>query len=349
MGSTLFIKCLRNWRILGALTFSVLLMAGAYVLAKGVLTAPHASASEESELLKQIASRDTDGDALPDWEEGLYGTDPQVTDSNNLGMTDGEAVSRGLIVPKALVNAPAPAPATGVDVSDIDPSLPPAPAEGTLTATFTQYFFNLYLAAKQAKGGAELSADEMQSIADEALAALSTALVTAPDFKSKGDLKIAGSGAAALIDFAARAEAVLMANTSTASTSEVNYLKSAVTQNDPLAFFQLDSIAKTYRTMAIGLAALEVPLELADTHLALVNSMMRISEIINDFGRVNTDPVAAMFALQQYPKAVVDMGTAFLNIRTAYINAGVVLPKDAPGALFVGVIDTVPSGPAPTL
>ena len=214
-----------NWRISLSVLFSLALIVGAYALARSVESPPVAQASEETALLQAIATKDSTGDGLPDWEKSLYGipTDATTTDYFNLGMTDGEAVAKGLIVPKAIADISV---ASSSDSSDIvDPSLPPAPADDTLTATFSKNFITLYLEAVQANGGDDnLSDDEIQNVANETMQSLTSSVTAAPDYKSASDLTVSGSGTDALKAFAVSAEAVLAANTDDATTSEINYL-----------------------------------------------------------------------------------------------------------------------------
>ncbi|MDO8567067.1 MAG: thrombospondin type 3 repeat-containing protein [bacterium] len=335
-------QILRNWRIPIAAIFSVLIIVGAYLLARSVRSPQSAEASTESALLKAIATKDSDGDGLPDWEEALYGTSPNTTDTFTLGMTDGEAVAKGLIVPKAIADISV---ATSSQaVMPIDGSLPPAPAEGTLTAAFAKNFFMLYLSAKQAKGGADLSEGEMMDVSNKALSSLSASITTTPDFKSAKDLKISGSGVDALKAYAVSAEAVLLKNTiGGAVKSEILYLQDAVQNNDAAAPVFIASIAKGYRDSAVGLSMLTVPEELATEHLALINAIMRISGIASDFTRVNTDVLATILALHQYPQAVSSLGNAFIHIGEAYQTAGVSLPEGEPGASFVNLIADIAS------
>lgn len=330
-------RFLGNWRILSATLFSAALIVGAYVLARGVESPPVAQASEETALLQAIATKDSDGDGLPDWEEALYGTDPHNPDSLKLGMTDGEAVAKGLIIPKAIANMPV-ATSSPSGSMTVDPSLPPAPAEGTLTAAFAKTFFSLYLSAKQANGGADLSESQMDDIANKAVSSLASTVVVAPDFKSMKDLAVSGPGPDALKAFAASAEAVLLRNTSNATTSEINYLKSALQNKDTAALDHIASIAKAYRDSAVGLSVLPVPAELAAADLALVNALMRMSQVITDFTAANTDPLATMLALQQYPQATLALGTAFVGIGQVYSASGVVVSAKTPGASFVNLI-----------
>jgi len=331
-------QILQNWRVLVATLFAVVIIVGSFMLARTAPT-PLAQASAETALLQAIATKDSDNDDLPDWEEMLYGTDPNTTDTFELGMTDGAAVARGLVVPKAIADISV---ATTTDSSlVVDPSLPPAPAKGTLTASFAENFFTLYLAAKEARGDADLSEADMQTIASQALESLSSAIVAAPDYKVAKDMTVSGSGADALKAFAASAEAVLLKNTSTAAKSEIYYLQAAVEEGDASALAHITSIAKAYRDSAAGLAVLPAPRELAAAHLLLVNALMRTSQIADDFTRANADPLATMLALKQYPQAVLNLSDAFLQIGTIYRDAGITLPKNALGASFVNLIADV--------
>ena len=332
-------KISQNWRVLTATLFSVVLVAGAYVLARGVESPRVAEASTESALLKAIATRDSSGDGLPDWQKALYGIplNSTTTDYFNLGMTDGEAVAKGLIVPKAIADIRV---ATSSDGMIVDPDLP-TPGKGTLTAAFAEHFFTLYLAAREANGGNDLSEAQMNDVAMQALDALAAAIAGSPDYKSERDLNIKGSGADRLREYAAQAESVLLSKTADASKSGIEYLQDGVQRNDAEAFTHLASLAKVYRESAVGLAALAVPEELIQGHLALVNAMMRLSEIMSDFARANTDPLATMLALKQYPGTMLTVGNAFFSIAAVYKNAGVTVPDGSLGAAFIYMMDSV--------
>ncbi len=334
-----------NWRILAAALFSAVLIVGAYLLARSVGTPPSAQASEETALLQAIATKDSDADGLPDWEEQLYGTDPKNPDTRHLGMTDGEAVAKGLIIPKAIADIKVATSTQSVDATMYaEYGLPPPPAEGTLTAAFAKNFFMIYMNARAANGG-DLSESQLADVQKQTLDSLIASIVTAPNFKSIRDLTVSGSGPEALRAFAAAAEAVLLANTNNASKSEIAYLTDAVQNNDTSALDYIASIAKAYRDSSAGLAALSVPKELVADHLLLTNSVMRIGQIIADFARVNDDPLATMLALGQYSQAIIALGTAFLNIGNIYKTAGISLSEDTPGAAFVSLSEIVAPKP----
>ncbi|MFA6407914.1 MAG: hypothetical protein WCW36_00335 [Candidatus Paceibacterota bacterium] len=331
-------KISRHWQVIAATLFSIVLVVGAFMFARGVESPQVAQASDESALLQAIAKKDSDSDGLPDWEEALYGTDSHVVDTFKLGMTDGAAVAQGLIVPKAIANVPI---ATSSPTSFDAAGLPQAPADGTLTAQFAQSFFSLYLTANQNAGSAGLSETDLQNVATQAISQLSSSIKPASDFKSASDLTVSGSGAEALKKFAASAEAVLLKNTSDATDTDINYLKAALENNDTAAMGHIASIAKMYRGSAAGLAALSVPKELATADLALINTLMRLSEIDADFTRVDTDPLTAILAVQQYGQVTAALGEAFVAIGKVYATANVTLPKGVEGASFVNMISEV--------
>lgn len=318
-------KIPEHWRVLAATVFSVVLVVGAYILARGIGSPPFAEASAESALLKAIAARDSDTDGLPDWEEALYGTDPQKADSFQLGMTDGMAVSRGLIVPKASTDVLVATSTLAVDSS-------------TRTEAFAKDFFTLYLVAKQSNGGVELTSDQATVLADQAISQFLQTPTQTAGAKSIADIKVSGTGPDALRAFAISAEAVFKKYMDTTITDEMQALQDAVLSGDTDALSKLSIAAQIYRNYATGLAALPVPQELAKDHLALINAMLLRSEVDDNFAAVNTDPLAAMLAVQQFGETESAFWNAFSNIGALYASAGISLPNGTPGASFVNVI-----------
>ena len=330
----------QNWSVITALLFSVAIIGGAYWLARSPSNV--AEASTESALLQAIATRDSDADSLPDWEESLYGTDSHITDTFKLGMTDGEAVTRGLVVPKAIADIPV---ATSSPMyADLN-GLPSPPAEGTLTADFAKNFFAIFMTAKEDNGGRDLTESQMNDVTNKALASLASVVAPASDYKSANDIKVIESNQESLKEFSVKAEAIFLNNTGNASKSEILYLQDAIEKNDDTAFPHIVSIAKMYRDTAVGLAVLQVPSELAADTLALINAMMRVSGIASDFAKANTDPLATMLALQQYPDAVLALGNSFIGIGKIYRDSGITLKEGEAGASFVNLIKNITPKP----
>lgn len=316
-------KFSRHWRVVAAVLFSVITIAGAYVIARGINSPQVAQASSETALLQAIAAKDSDNDGLPDWEEALYGTDPHNPDTFHLGMTDGEAVAKGLIVPKAAANVSSPATSTSAT---------------TITDSFARSFFALYLVAKQANGGAEFTSDQASALANQAMNQISPSAVPEGGAKTVADITVSGTGPAALRAFAVSAEAVFKKNMSKTPLDEMQSLQDAVQNEDTGALSQLGLASQIYKNYADGLLAIPVPQELIADDLTLINTMLLRSQADDDFTRVDTDPLAAMLALQQFSQTESSFWNAFSDISQVYASAGVALSKGAPGAAFVNLI-----------
>ena len=95
-------QILSNWRVLTATFFAVVLIIGAYMLARNTKSPPLALASAETALLQAIAARDSDGDGLPDWEDRWRGggEGPHRAQSD-CGYTSGDLLGRDVSRPRS--------------------------------------------------------------------------------------------------------------------------------------------------------------------------------------------------------------------------------------------------------
>lgn len=335
----------REWRTIAAAIFAVAVIAGAYAVARGAATPQVAQASTETALLAQIATKDSTGDGLPDWEKALYGIplNATTTDYFHLGMTDGEAVAKGLIVPVAPTPAAPSVPAANNSNDSAASFGLTAPAAGSLTDVFAQNFFALYISAEQSNGGS-LSDDQIDALAQQALTQLSSSVTPAPDFKTAAEITVSGSGPAALVAYAVAAQQVLAAHGTQLPESELQYLQDYLNNADPSTLAHIQQIAAAYQDTAAGLAVLPVPQEAAAAHLALVNALARLGETSTDFSHVDTDPLAAMMALQLYPQDVTDMIGAFSTLDQIFANENVSIPAGQPGAGFYSLVSNIAQG-----
>jgi hypothetical protein len=340
----------REWRTLGAAALAAAMIAGAFLLARAAERPARAQAESDTALLAQIASRDSTGDGLPDWEKPLYGIplDATTTDYFHLGMTDGEAAAQGLIVPRApTLSAPAATTTPDTAAELAAAGISGVPGQGSLTDAFAKNFFGLYLSAAQQAGGS-LTSDQINQLAEGALDQLSSSIAPAPDFKTAAELTTSGAGPAALARYAASAEAIVARYDPRLPKSQLDYLEDYLSTGDPDDLASLATIAAFYQNAASALAALPAPEELAATHLALVNALARTGEEIGDFSRTDRDPLAAMIALGSHGATVRALAEAFTALKSAYAAEGAVPAPGAPGASFVGLMDAVAAQGAQT-
>lgn len=335
---------------MGAAALALAMVAGSYFLAQRGGAPAIAQAASDTAILAQIAAKDSTGDGLPDWEKPLYGIplDATTTDYFRLGMTDGEAAAKGLIIPKAPTLAAASASTTADTASELAAAgIDRVPAAGSLTDAFAKDFFALYVSASENAGGT-LTSDQIDDLAGQAMDQLESQVAPAPDFKTAAELATSGTGPAALASYAANAEAIVGRYDPRLPESQLDYLEDYLTTQDPADLTNLAAIAAFYQNVAVGLAALPAPAELAATHLALVNALARTGEEIGDFSRTDTDPLAAMLALETHGQTVLALAQAFTALKSAYQAEGVTLAPGAPGASFVNTMDAVASAGAQT-
>jgi hypothetical protein len=314
----------KSGSIVGAAVIAIALVGGAYYLSSGKTAQVNAASTED--ILKAYAAKDTDGDGLPDWEEALYGTDPNNPDTFHLGMTDAEAVQKGLV--KLKIDAPsAPAAAT----SSLAAGIPgPTAASTTLTDQFAQAFFNNYISTR---GSQPPTADQAAQFVQGAVANL-VATQVRPDAYAASDIRVSGSGPAALQAYAAAAQTALSTHSANVQYDELTYLQDAVQKNDQSSIVALKSIASSYTQNAQALAAVPVPSEAASAQLALVNAIARMGATINDMAAIQSDPILALVALGNYAADAQELGMAFSNMHAVFALDGVSLDAAAPGGRF---------------
>lgn len=341
-------RILLHWRIVSAGLFSVVLIGSAVFIARDAQSPRSAQASAESDLLKAIATKDSDGDGLPDWEESLYGADPNRVDSFGLNMPDGQAVAKGLVVPRAVAEYEVQTSSAAAKTPGIDDSIPPPPTEGTLTAVFAQTLYVEYRVTREAKG-ADLSSAEIAAVTQKALRTFASSIKPSGDFKTSKDISTAGSGEEALRAYAIAVDAIFQKNTDSTTKSELTYLQEVVQENKEDSLASIVAIAKAYRETAIGLSKLPVPTELSNEGLRLMNSLMRIAEVTTNFAQVRVDPLATMLALEQYPQATLDLAHALIGISNVYKKANITFAEGDSGAGLVNIIsDLAKEQEAPT-
>lgn len=336
MRATLFLNTvaskLRTWGVPISIVIGSILIAAAYVLpnitTKEIATAvspSFAEANSNDDLLKSLAGKDSDGDGLPDWEEALYGTDPNKVISNKFNIPDGEAVKQGLLTPQSQI-------ATSTDASDIPQ---PAPATDSLTDAFAKTFFQQYMAAS---GGQTLDPASEQTL----LTQLVTQFVAnAPAITSSyATSSVAVSAGETPLEYAGAVEAVLTADDAGISVKDsdlIALLEDGTINDDTDSLQKLKTLSVTYRKFSTDLSALTAPPSLLGAHLMLVRSFDELSLATALTAKLNDDPLAALTSIAVYSSAPEDFVHAASTISDEVESTAGVPKKGAPGYLLYTV------------
>jgi hypothetical protein len=319
---------------MGASAFSLLLLFTAYVTSgPSIFFKTRIAAAESTDaVLKAFAAKDTDNDGLPDWQEALYGTDPNNPHSVDPTLTDGEAVAKGLVKPKFSTNLSSTQ--TAQQVLDSIPG--PTPADNSLTAQFSQQFLEQYQVVLANNGGQALSPDDeqtiitnlMQQFGTEASARLASQYTT---------LSVHTSNTESVTAYAAAVEQILKANDVPKGSSDPVSLMEALIQNqDDTASPKLKVLAKTYTSIATHLAQISVPTSLAGDHLALMQSFDAMGNATGAVVNYQQDPVLVLGSLSIYVPSSEAVVNALQDIATAILANGEPAPG-APGSYIVSV------------
>lgn len=303
-----------------------MLVIGAYILSGGHLpSASSVSAESTDALLKAYAAKDTDSDGLPDWEEALYGTDPNNAHSVRADLTDGQAVAQGLATPKYSGQPTTPKQSAPAITASQIPG--PTPANGSLTEQFAILFYNNYVTTR---GDVHPTAAQMQTFAQGAVTELVKTRVRADAF-SASNIKVVGSGTDALKAYAIAAEGAFKQHASKTPYGASTYFADAVERSDATALKNLKEIATSYADTAKALATIQVPREAAQAHLALANAMARVAATVDDLASVANDPIRGMLGLGSYDGDSKGFEDAMILVGKMFVAAGVSMNQGDPG------------------
>lgn len=319
----------RHARIGGATVMAVLLVAGAYVLPSiSVPQTKEVNAELTDELLATYVSKDSDQDDLPDWQEALYGTDSAKADTDGDGITDGEAVRRGLLTPTSLASQlPAADPIGEEDIPG------EAPAPGSLTDQFARAFFEAYI---RASDGQPMSAEAQQ----EVIASLLTKFQAdaAKSLVSPYSLVSVRTGSGGATPYAGQVERVLESAIPDSPDSDVILLvQRVIEKSDQSAVARLAELEPQYAEAVSQLLEVPAPPAARESHLMLVRSLDQTRRAMVAVQDYEKDPILTMGALQALNESLPGTVAGLTGIAQQVLGEGEPAPG-MPGSLTVEAV-----------
>ncbi len=258
--------------------------------------------------LNDLLKKDTDSDGVPDWQEALWGTDP-----NNSATFNGVPDANYIAQKKAELKV-----ANGNATSTDNPN-------GTETDKFAQEFF-ASLTAMQQNG--QVDSNTINNVST----ALGQKIVdpTIIDTYTDQDVKIADSdGVTAQKTYYDSIEKLFNTYTKKGIGDEVEITSiladstgSGASDKTKYAN-KLSTIASAYQEYATKLMAMSVPQTLAVYHLAIANSANNTGIAVGNMTKVTDDPVVGLSGLAQYQKYSDDLISAVGNLQSILYNNGV--------------------------
>lgn len=298
----------RTIRILSASALSVVLVAGAYAASGPVpfLHSKIADAESTDELLKKYAAKDTDADGLPDWEEALYGTNPNDAHSVNATLTDSAAVNKGMVQPRFTSET------TASSTNDVPV---PDAAPDSLTDSFARALLENYV---RSRNGQPATSADIATFAQDAIKDLLAHQGPSVTYPAT-DLRVSGNGSAALIAYAASAQVIFDTNELNTPKGQDDYISDIfLNEGDTTAAKQLKALSAAYIKTAKALIALPAPAEAATAHLEIANAMLHIGTALSELSTANTDPLQSMLGLSLYKQASAEYVKGFSDLAATF-------------------------------
>ena len=279
---------------------SIFRVGGAIVVGAGLIgiaffVQHRSNASTPAETAALIAARsdvrtvqsptDSDNDGLPDWEEALRGTDPNVYTK----ITEPEAATSS------------------------EPYTPPT----TITDRFAQQFLEKII---RTSAGGTMTEDEKAQLVNDSVGMLAgeihDTLYTQGDIQSVGDNDLA-----AIREYGNAVGDIFLATNNNANKMLI--LNRAVQNQNPEVLKQLKPIEMVYAGRIKNLLAVETPTSIAPQHVALINALSLIRSDIAAMQQVFTDPLGSLVRIKRYEEDAKSLYYAFENIRSALEKNGV--------------------------
>ena len=228
--------------------------------------------------ISDLTEKDTDSDGVPDWEEALWGTDPNKADTDGNGTSDKAEIDQK----KATLAKKNP------DVTS-DASL-------TETESFSHELFASIAALKES---GNLNDQSIQDLAQTISQNAGDKQIIADSYTTD-DVKVSADTNQALAAYQKAIVAVLHKYDGSGIGTELAIIDDSLSKDDKDKLGDLYAISKAYRNLAKDILATAVPPGIAASHLALANSANNIGIALSNTTEIYDNAIGGLIAISQY-------------------------------------------------
>ena len=283
-------------RIGGALGVGVVIILGALVAnSVGNETPAGAVVVSKAPERQYIASQDSDGDGVKDWEENLQG--------------------------KVFETIETPTSTSFANV--VEPYEPPT----TFTGKFSEAFFQDYLQGKI--DGEDFS--DPSAFVGNAVTAIEQN--TQSRKHSRNEFKIVSDSPEAIRAYG-NTFAEIMNSSVVSVENEAVILQKALTANDPVLLEKLTPIRDAYTSYISQALVMEVPESFALLHVTALNAFESILTDVEAMQLAFTDPLYALARTKGYEADATALYDSLQKINQKLSENGVTYTNDEPGSFF---------------
>lgn len=262
-----------------------------------------ATKTTDGRTVSEIIRLDSDQDGIQDWEESLWGTDPNNRDTDQDGIPDGTEIEER----RRTLNQTALSSATPGDGSENEEEL-------NETDRFAREFFMTVIALQQS---GNLNDESMEALLGSFSSSIENfaqkKIYTQADMQTTDDTQESARIYLEAIDAAFTANSIK-------NDQAMNILAEALETDSQNKLDELVLVRANYENFRDDLLPMRVPPSAAATHLSLVNSLQGISENIAFMEDALENPIPAMASIHGYLKNLELLNRSLTNL-SKYIES----------------------------
>ncbi len=254
-------------------------------------------------VLQDLMEKDTDGDGIKDWEEALWGTDPEKSDTDGDGISDFDYIEKRREEVRQASGTP------DQELSDTN-----------ATDVFTKEFFAAIVALQQS---GQLNSQTLADLSKQ-LAGNIGQQKSLPDIYSITDIKIVSNPSRADMQIYGQAvQAMSSSYFAKGIGTELDVTSNALSTEDPAEYAKIASIANAYADFAGKLVALQTPEDISVDVLNLANNMQKSAKALQNISAIPTNELIGIIGISQYSTYSDDMVNSFTSLSNYLQNNGI--------------------------
>lgn len=227
-----------------------------------------------NDSVADLINKDSDKDGLKDWEEALYGTDPNNADSNNNGVLDGIEVHK----------------------QNANKNNQNGQVTTSTTDQFGQQFF---VAASALKNAGKFDPEAVKETAKIIYSNIKQEEIR-PLYTINDLTVIKNATDAEILSYGKNLGIVLQKYSKYNLGQEITVISTSLETSDQTLQAKLVPYINAYTNIAKDTVEIAVPEKIAQLHLDLINNYRGTADSLKIVGQIFSDPLLSMNGLNQY-------------------------------------------------
>jgi hypothetical protein len=274
-----------------------------------------------------LLQKDTDGDGLLDWEEGLWKTDISNKDTDGDGTNDGDEVALGR-------NPSIAGPDDTIDIErhQNTPQFATESVELNQTDRFAREFFTHYLSQKQTTGIVSQEELVLETLESSYLSGGQKTYIP------KNLRTTSSNSEETFHTYGNSLGTALIQSSPNNLENEIDIFDEAVRSGSLERLADLDPIIEGYSNFLQELEEMTIPDDALEFHINLLTAVFGIQAGLQDMRNVTEDSLTALIAINTYSDGVEFLRISFEDLIFFFIQNNVVFQQSESGFNFISSI-----------